>query len=70
MAAAQRPLPVGRDEPDAATAGRDSVSATIAARALANAILLPLHSAHRFTGHAPGEPQRSQSGGANRISAS
>ena len=30
----------------------------------------PLHSAQRRTGQAPGEPHRSQSGGASRISPS
>ena len=35
--------------------------------ALANASRLPPHSAQRRTGHGPGDPQRSQTGGASRV---
>ena len=46
---------------------RAFASYTIAERPLTKARRLPAHSAQRRTGHGPGEPQRSQTGGPSRI---
>ena len=52
----------------ARTNRRARPSYTIAARARAKASRRPLHSAQRRTGHGPGAPHRSQSGGRSFVS--
>ena len=52
----------------ARTSARACASYTIAERAEANASRLPEHSAQRRTGHGPGEPHRSQTGGTSLVS--
>ena len=52
----------------ARTSARARASYTTAERAEANASRLPEHSAQRRTGHGPGEPHRSQTGGTSLVS--